>query len=227
MQPTITDYIIHGTTDYIIIQAESRYENLLQVKGAHGNTLNLELDGEYEDDKKRIWGTVVAVPKRITPDRVMFSDNGKPVRMDQICLDVNPGEKLYFSYLALQDSTEVLPGHYAIPYSDAICVIREGVITPVGSHVLLRPAYPEDCVAIEPGVYGRVNSFGMVTELNVPALLFQGIVAHVGQPLKGEELLISPGMHVGIDRFNYGQKCKVEGEEYLLCRQKDIAWIKG
>lgn len=225
MQLNVKDQIIHGTVDYIIVHSDSRYETELTITGENGKALNLEIDGELEEKKYRCWGTVVAIPQRITPDKVMFSEDGKPVRMSEIQMDVNVGEKLYFEYLALQDGSDLGENHYAVPYSMAIATIREGQIVPVGSHVLLKPVYPEDCVEIEKGIYGRQNSFGLVTEMNVPPKKFEATVSHVGLPLKGRDVEVEPGMHVGIDRFHYGHKYTIQGEEYLVCRQKDISFI--
>jgi hypothetical protein len=225
MQPTIQNLILHGTTDYLIVQADSRVENSLNLKGEGGETVSLAIDGELDDEHRRIWGTVLAVPKRITADKILFHEDNKPVRMDQIQMDVHAGSKLYFSYLALQDSTELAPNVYAVSYADAICVVRNGEIVPIGSHVLLKPVYPEGVEEVDKGVMGRVNSFGMVTEVNIPPIPFQGIVAHTGLPLKNREDILTMGMHVGIDKYQYGQHYHIEGEDYLVCRQKDISCI--
>lgn len=121
-----------GGVDRIIVRVERRFENGTGVMGL--NNIELLRDVSFApNDHKRIWGEVVALPMAFSEDRVFLQYSKEPERFayySDVPMDIQVGDKAYFSYLSVDDST--LLGRddeekwelFAIDIKKIICVVR-------------------------------------------------------------------------------------------------------
>lgn len=159
-------------------------------------------------------------------------------KLSDIAMEVMPGDKIYFHFNTIDEENKytLADGRkiYKVRYDQIICIVRDGKIIPIGSHVLVSMVWDEDVVEIDltnvkiPGhspvssVKGKINKFNIVTELHEKPKPLEGIVRHIGNSLDGEvELGIVPGDRVIFlpesDWVNV-----IEGKEYFVMKQRDL-----
>lgn len=148
-------------------------------------------------------------------------------------VDVKRGDKVYFSYLALDE--ENFLGYdneglllYKIKYSEIFCRVRNSNITPINGHCLVKPYHGEGFKEIDVDgktVQAKTVTAGaveMVSELSDKPLYLQGVLQHIGSPV-GE--LTRPDCKPG-DRIVYATASdyeeEIEGETYFVMKQWDL-----
>lgn len=159
-------------------------------------------------------------------------------KLKDIAQDIEAGDRLYFHYntideenkYTLADGTKI----YKVRYDQIICIVKAGVIIPIGSHVLVSMVWDDDVVDIDldnfkiPGhspvsaVKGKISASGLIEELHDKPKHLEGIVKHIGKALKGEPVLaVVPGDTIIFlpesDWINV-----IEGKEYFVMKQRDL-----
>lgn len=150
-----------------------------------GLPIEAETDTAQSDRNRIRTGLVLAVPKSLTPNRVLCAAaNGKVHTYADMAPAVDVGDTVYLDHSCLTDENEIMPGIYHVSYGAVICVIDEAfvgasstkhptLLRPVGGYVLLSRVWPDD-VFDEPGEFGlvkcRKSAAGLVIETAVPPL---------------------------------------------------------
>ena len=148
--------------------------------------------------------------------------------------EVQPGDKVYFHYLTVDGSNEVKGeygrSYYKLRYNNIFCVVREGKIIPIGGWVLLEPKYDEG-VEVLPAISEKGNRLpeltakrtktGIIYEANVKPKAIEGIVRHVGTPLKVDTCELQPGDVVSYE-LNANMVVPIEGKDYYVIPYRDI-----
>lgn len=158
--------------------------------------------------------------------------------MSDIEPEVEIGDKLYFKWRVYYTKNNFVAQSgdgkmfvYKVPYDHIYCAVRNGVIIPIGSHVLIEPELEKLEDILEPTYFPFNDENGKPVERPksewIRTKLFpenkdrQGVVAHVGSPMKGEECHLKPG-----DRIIYKNALKslitIEGKKYIILRQDRI-----
>jgi co-chaperonin GroES (HSP10) len=138
--------------------------------------------------------------------------------------EISSSDKVYFHFNTVDESNLVQYLNdriYKLSYTNAICVVRDGVIIPVAGHVLIEPVWDDGVEDIGDGKRGKVNSIGLVTELHDKPQYLKGKVTHVCEPMKGEEI----GFGVG-DTIVYAPhadwEVEIEGKKFYVMRYWDV-----
>jgi co-chaperonin GroES (HSP10) len=194
----------------LIVRSNDIYDYYVQ-KG----DLKLYVDPLYKrGEHKIICAEVVAVPDALED-------------WCRIVPEVQVGDKAYFHYNALREEGAIpgLQGLFTIEYDFVFAVVRQERIVMIGGKILAEPIFDEGVVDIEIDggtIKGKMTPSGIVTEINSGPKLSVARLAHIGQPLKGEEL---PDIAIG-DTFVYINNADfrriVEGHQYFLMDQEDI-----
>lgn len=109
-------------------------------------------------------------------------------------------------------------------------------IIPIGGHVLVSDMIQHGVVEVEiegKKIRGRLSKYNIVEELSqatedLEGQTFEGVLEHIGSPLKGEDVLdVKPGEKV-LCSSNSNWKNVINGKEYFVMKQRDlIAKIDG
>jgi co-chaperonin GroES (HSP10) len=143
---------------------------------------------------------------------------------DQFEMEAQVGDKIYFHYNTVDDENLIpYAGDkvYKLKYSQALCVVRDGIIFPVAGTVLVEPIWEEGVEDLGEGKKGKVSQSGIVTELHEKPKHLEGIVRYVCSPMKGEETGLKPG-----DKIIYIQhadwEIDIEGKTFYVMKYWDI-----
>ena len=228
-----------------MIHVPERSESTISVAGR-----TLYFDSSWNVlQNKRLRGVVVACPEELGDSYLLsrkgFTPGRVPVSAIQDRLRV--GDEVYFDHTVTEEAGRVkqapyeladVGGVYRANVNQLVARVREGaggerVLEPYGSYVLLRECWPDDVQEMEVLGLGhklhlRVSASGLALgSENIPPLPYQGEVAHVGLPLRGQPCRVQVGDRVVVDRAMCGAehrplKMKMEGEEYLCIRHDYI-----
>lgn len=117
----------------IFVTVEKKWEDEIKLE-----SVTLYKDTSYAEEwNVRCWGIVHSIPNRVnkTDFDEDFQDN------------VLPGDKLYFNFGTLLDLDNLIiedgEEYWAVDYFNAIAVVRDGKVIPVGSHILIEPIEEE------------------------------------------------------------------------------------
>lgn len=163
--------------------------------------------------------------------------------MADIAQEVQIGDTIHFKWRVLygrnnmvaesisKDAATPSTWIFRVPYDHIYCAVRDGSIIPIGSHVLIDPIFETWDEILRPTYYEFKNALGefiprpkdqwIQTKVAPAKKDRQGIVAHVGTPLAGEQREIEPGDKV-LFRPNLKNLVKIEGKSYFVLRQSQI-----
>lgn len=151
-----------------------------------------------------------------------------------IAQDVCVGDRIYFHYntideenkYTLEDGQKI----YKVRYDSIFCTVRNGEITMIAGHILVSDILQHGVVEVEiegKKVRGKISKHGIVEEISQATedlewQTFEGILEHIGPPLKGESVLnIKPGDKVLCSSMS-NWKNVINGKEYFVMKQRDI-----
>jgi len=144
--------------------------------------------------------------------------------------EVKDGDKIYFHFNTISETNAVTyleDKIYKLAYTNAICVVRDGVIIPVAGHVLIDPLWEEGVEDLGNGHKGKISSSGIITELNDKPQYLKGLVVAVCSPMKGENIDFNVGDTI-IYAPHADWEVEIEGKKYYVMRYWDIeAMIKN
>lgn len=117
----------------IFVTVDKKFEDEIKL-----GDLTLYKDTSYAPEwNARCYGMVHSIPNRV--DKSHFEADFQE--------NVQPGDKLYFNFGILLDDENLLvedgKEYWAVDYFQAIAVVRDGNIIPVGSHILIEPIVEE------------------------------------------------------------------------------------
>ena len=128
--------IKRGTKNSVLVEIEKLSEDEYKFEGGFKLYINtayapkqkgsLQLD--VDADKQRIYGTCVAIPEGLSKGDLVKFDNSDMRFSDSIEPEVQVGDRVYFSYIALSKSNLVEfegKSYCNINYSSILCVVRE------------------------------------------------------------------------------------------------------
>lgn len=120
-------------TNRIFVTVEKKWEDEIKL-----DSVTLYKDTSYAEEwNVRCWGMVHSIP-----NRVITADFDPDFQVN-----VLPGDKLYFNFGVLLDLDNLViedgEEYWAVDYFQAIAVVRDGQVIPVGSHILIEPIEEE------------------------------------------------------------------------------------
>lgn len=216
-------------SNHIYVNIDSLFEDKLNTKS--GVTLYNDTSWNPE------WGVtahgiVRTAPKVIKSNRrlTIFKGDTKQFgntgvspdnyRESDIYPDVQVGDKIYFRYTVIWAVDSVKQGTlidgellYYVPYKDVFCIVRDGDIIPVGSHVLME-AVEENKIATPTLIIPEALNRAVSTD--------KAIIRHIGKPLKGAS---APNAEVGdlvVYSKRVGEAYTIEGKEYVIAYHDDL-----
>jgi len=125
--------------------------------------------------------------------------------------------------------TDDLGPVHTLPYSALLCIVRPGVLVPVGGYTLAEPTHPPGAEKdlVDGKIQLVVKKLGLVVEKNVQPLSGQGRLKYLGKALKGMAMPFYPGLRVLFNRWTSGPLYRIEGKDYFAVRHIDIAAVVG
>lgn len=152
--------------------------------------------------------------------------------------EVQVGDRVYFSWTNVHDQRNMIAKSpdgksfiFKIAYDTIYCVVREGKIIPIGGHVLIDPVWESFESILRPTYYDFKDKFGKpiakpksewIQVKSAPKHVDrEGVVAHIGTPLKGDTCVLKPGMKV-LYKPKLQNLLDVEGNKYFIVRQNQI-----
>jgi co-chaperonin GroES (HSP10) len=155
----------------IFVTVEKKWEDEIKLE-----SITLYKDTSYAEEwNVRCWGMVHSVPNRVTKD---YADAG-------FHINVQPGDKLYFNFGVLLDNDNlVIEGgqeYWAVDYFQAIALVREGKVIPVGNHILIEPIAEEvtsSVIIIPELAQKKEGNTGKVFASNDPEIPIGAIVEY-------------------------------------------------
>lgn len=147
----------------IFVTVEKKWEDEIKL-----DSITLYKDTSYAEEwNVRCWGMVHSIPGRV--NKTDFDEDFKD--------NVLPGDKLYFNFGTLLDLDNLIiedgEEYWAVDYFNAIAVVRDGKIIPVGSHILIEPIVEElssSILHIPDTVKTKETNKGIVHASNSPAI---------------------------------------------------------
>lgn len=157
--------------------------------------------------------------------------------------EVQIGDKIYFPWRVLhaaknmiaetisKEATKVKTWIYKVPYDNIYCAVRDGKTIMVGSWVFIDPIWETWEEILRPTYYPFKNARGefekrpqkewLQVKVAPSKMDRQGIVAHVGSPLRGERCNLAVGDKV-LFRPNLRNLVKIEDKKYFVMRQEHV-----
>lgn len=193
----------------VCVQVEREFDNVRHLKGADGQTVELEIDPTYNPSQlAREWGTVVLPP-------LVGGEHFE--KMEGVPQELRSGDKVYFHFHAITPEYRYeVDGHafYLIPYSMCYCVVRGGQILPLGRYLLTHP--------VDLGDSARVTKSNIVVSLaGKIRSTQQAVIAHVPAPKRGVPSELHPGQTV-VFLEHADLPLTVEGTEYFIMQTGEI-----
>ena len=185
--------------NFVFVKIDKEFEDTIKHK-----SLQLILNPTYNTFQHvRIFGEVTNIPEKLNPDW-------------KIAPGVKVKDRIYFHFHCICKENRIhLNGQhiYKIPYNQIYCTVRDKEIIMIGAHVLVRPEMQTEKEII--------TGSGVITQTHVKPKALTGYIQHIGTPLIGERMIVSPN-----DKIYYlpesDIKINIEGEEYYRMKQKDI-----
>lgn len=239
--------------NYVIFKTDTLFEDKVKIQGGH-----LYFDSGFEPPRHtRTYGEVYQVPLRLKKIPMSQERNGTPEYFDetpyrytftdQIEMEVQVGDRIYFHYNIIMRMNqqivheEVVDGkkiwYFRVRYDSIQCAVRNGVIIPIGSYVLVEPDMESIDEILIPIALMGADGKPLRDQLGGPILApkekwlqkkvapsakpLRGRVAHIGSPLKGCVCELKVGDLVYF-RPNADWTNKIEGNEYYTIRQGHI-----
>lgn len=146
----------------IFVTIEKRFKDEIVTDGG----LKLYYDSSFHpEENSTIVGTVAAIPAKYEPTH--FADDFQ--------FNVQVGDKLYFHFNVVLDESNCIEvdgqQYWMVDYFDAIALVRDSKIAPVGSYVLVEPIDEViESSLIIPDVVEREGCRGVVVASNDPEL---------------------------------------------------------
>lgn len=158
--------------------------------------------------------------------------------MRDIKQEIQVNDKIYFKWRGyytkhncIAVSSDKSMYIYKIPYDFIFCAVRNGEIIPIGSHVLIEPELENLEETLMPTYFpfndengkpvAKPKSEWIATKMFPENKDRQGVVAHVGSPMIGEECHLKAG-----DKIIYKNSIKnlipIEGKKFIVLRQDRI-----
>ena len=140
--------------DHVMVQTE---EDKIKVDKIKYKSLELIRDPDFHPElASQCWAEIRSLPRLFKK-----SFNG----------DIKVGDKAFIHYNALDTDSYIFTDYgkfYRVHVEDIICVVREGVICPVGDWLICKPLYGENVVEREiEGVKTLVEEInGLITNHN-------------------------------------------------------------
>lgn len=163
--------------------------------------------------------------------------------MNDIAAEVQVGDTIYFKWRVIhnrnnlvaesieKDAAKPSAWIFRVPYDQIYCSLRDGKIIPIGGHVLIDPIFETWEEILRPTYYPYKNNLGefierpksewIQTKVAPAKKDQQGVVAHVGTPIRGERREINPGDKV-LYRPKLKSLVKIEGKQYFVMRQDQV-----
>lgn len=242
---------LRTTGDSVLIHIPERLENTITVAGRE-----LWFDSSWHElESKNLMGVLVAVPETVGESYLLTRKGsaGGRVNVNAIQEVLAVGDVVVADWTVSEDHGKVkladfempgVGGVYRASLNQLVARVREEqtetgpvqVLEPYGSYVLCQHVWPDDVQEVEvPGFVGkmhlRVSASGLTMgSEDVPPLPWQGVVTHVGLPLRGQPQRVRVGDRVVFDKAMCGKDCrpmklKLAGVEYLCIRQDYIAAV--
>lgn len=148
----------------IVITVEKRFVDEIEFNGEM-----IYFDPSFNPEHNVIpSGTVVGTPLR-DPQILHMSP--------EFYFNVQVGDKLYFNYNVIMDETNLIINdgkeYWLVDYYNALAVVRNGNIIPVGEHILIEPIEQElkhDSLIIPDMAKTKVANYGRVFSSLDPAI---------------------------------------------------------
>lgn len=221
--------IKQGTKNSVLVELEKISDDEYSFASGVKLLLNTTYQPEHH---QRIYGTCVAIPDLLSKGDMVKFDDEECRFVDSIVPEVQIGDRVYFTYVTVNKSNllEYEGKCYCnINYSAILCVVRDGVVIPIGGNILCDEYYGKDATFTEVDgtkVFGEVSKSGLITTIIQKPSSKHGVVRITGTPLKGDDIEVSYGDVVMFpDRF--GMKNNIEGKDYLFLKYWDILAIVG
>jgi hypothetical protein len=158
--------------------------------------------------------------------------------MHDIFPDVEINDLIYFKWPALAKKNLVAESRgepkeflFKIPYDQIICVVRDGKIIPIATHVLVDPERETFRDILAPTFYPTPGPDGQPVPRPESEWIMkkafpenkprQGTIAHVGKPFRGDLPTMQEGMKVLL-KLNIKNLYTIEGREYIVIPQSKI-----
>lgn len=192
----------------LLVEVDKIHEDTI----THG-TLELYMDPMFNPSQNiRIYGIVKAVP---------CNENIRDEWGTYYKMNVEVGDKVYFRYVG-QDNITLRIAEYgkkdliSIPFSDALCVIRDGKIIPCAGYCFGEPIVEESGLKLF--MDGHTN---IISSIKSKKLLDKTKVLIVGtDTIIGEESVLEPGDEVF--GFAIGFENTIEGKSYYCFKEEDV-----
>lgn len=163
-------------------------------------------DSTYNpNDRVRIYGEVVGLPKSLSNDAMDYSSH----LLSECDIEVEIGDKAYFYYIAFSDENIINHEgkmYLKIRYDSIICVVRNGEIKTIAGHVLLIPAKKTE-IFLAYSVEKKRDLTGVVFAAPTPYI--------------GEDIEFSKGDTVHFYQDSEFEN-EIEGNKYYVMRQEYI-----
>lgn len=137
--------------------------------------------------------------------------------------EVKEGDRIYFNYIVAHGDEELLhvdgKQYLRVPEEMAYCKVVDGVITPLGGHVLCKAVYDDGVEEIKvdgKNIQAKLKG-NLVVQLDFKHDERITTIAHIGE----NDLGVKPGDTVVMDS-HCDNKNEIEGVEYFVMHQENI-----
>lgn len=171
-------------------------------------------------------------------DAIYARPQNKITWMSDIAPEVKVGDKIFFPWTQTLDSRNVIAKArdgksviVRISYDTVYAVIRERKIIPIGGHILIDPVFETWDHILKPTFYNfngpdgkpapRPKSEWIAVKTAPKHIDREGVVKHIGTPLKGQRCALKPGTRV-LYKPKLQNMVDIEGEKYFIMRQDQI-----
>jgi co-chaperonin GroES (HSP10) len=209
-----------------IYQKEAGYPSPLSYRSSDAVAKTIY---SFSEQKRKMYADHRAtkyIPTDYVPEFV-FADDQE--------IDIVPKDKVYFNYLGYSDDNFIKEEDgfklYKIPIESIYCVVRDGELIMLNSHVLVKPYYGEGLTEVDvdgKNVWAKfLGKTDIIESIKEQPKAFEGILCHIGSPLghnsretlsKGDRIVFTPSYAFTAEQY----KDKIEGEEYFVVQQWDI-----
>ncbi len=163
--------------------------------------------------------------------------------MSDIAQEVQLGDRIYFpwrilnspnnmiAHTASKHAKKALTWIFKVGYDSIYCAVRNEKIIMIGGYVLIDPIFETWDEILRPTYYPFKNALGefevrpkkewLQVKVAPSKKDRQGIVAHVGTPLRGERCNLKVGDKV-LFKPNLKSLIKIEDKNYIVMRQEHV-----
>lgn len=158
--------------------------------------------------------------------------------MSDIVPDVQLDDRIYCSWTQVFDQRNLLAKSangkvfvFRVSYDTVYCTVRDEKIIPIGGNVLIDPIWDTWETILKPSYYPfngpdgkpavRPKSEWIQVKTAPKTVDREGIITHLGEPLKGDRCTLKPGMRV-LFKPNLKNLTEIEGSKYFIVPQNKI-----